>query len=116
MEEKTYIGDLVLLRGGSELDKKTLGSVILRCISSDEPDVISYLDYFPTENFDVSKLKEAQNDCQVRCANKMKNEFAKIVVSIINESEIEPYQNIADRYNYRVYSVIVDEIKKDLNV
>ena len=110
MDEKTYIGDLILLRGTSEIDKQNLGEVILRCISTDNPDVISYSEFLSSDSM---KLKEAQNDCQVRCANKMKNEFAKIVVSITNESEVEDYQIIAERYNYRVHSVVLDEINKD---
>lgn len=112
--ENNFIGDLILLRGVPGSGKTTLGSVILRCVGSDQPDVLSADDYFIDSdgnyNFDVTKLKEAHNDCQVRCANKMKNEFSKIVVAntFTQEWEMKIYFDMAERYNYRVHTVIVE--------
>jgi tRNA uridine 5-carbamoylmethylation protein Kti12 len=112
--ENNFIGDLILLRGVPGSGKTTLGSVILRCVGSDQPDVLSADDYFIDSNgnynFDVTKLKEAHNDCQVRCANKMKNEFSKIVVAntFTQEWEMKIYFEMAERYKYRVHTVIVE--------
>jgi predicted kinase len=112
--ENNFIGDLILLRGVPGSGKTTLGSVILRCVGSDQPDVLSADDYFIDSNgnynFDVTKLKEAHNDCQVRCANKMKNEFSKIVVAntFTQEWEMKIYFDMAERYKYRVHTVIVE--------
>lgn len=112
--ENNFIGDLILLRGIPGSGKTTLGSVILRCVGSDQPDVLSADDYFVDSdgnyNFDVTKLKEAHNDCQVRCANKMKNEFSKIVVAntFTQEWEMKIYFDMAERYKYRVHTVIVE--------
>jgi predicted kinase len=112
--ENNFIGDLILLRGIPGSGKTTLGSVILRCVGSDQPDVLSADDYFIDSNgnynFDVTKLKEAHNDCQVRCANKMKNEFSKIVVAntFTQEWEMKIYFDMAERYKYRVHTVIVE--------
>jgi tRNA uridine 5-carbamoylmethylation protein Kti12 len=120
--EKTYIGDLILLRGVPGSGKTTLGSVILRCLPTDNPDVISADDYFTDEkgnyNFDGSKLKEAHNDCQQRCAEKMRNQFSRIVVAntFTQEWEMELYYEMAERYKYRVHSVIVENRHDNSNV
>jgi predicted kinase len=112
--ENNFIGDLILLRGIPGSGKTTLGSAILRCVGSDQPDVLSADDYFVDSdgnyNFDVTKLKEAHNHCQVRCANKMKNEFSKIVVAntFTQEWEMKIYFDMAERYKYRVHTVIVE--------
>jgi len=112
--ENKFKGDLILLRGIPGSGKTTLGHVILKWMSSDTTDVLSSDDFFMDEkgnyNFDITKIKEAHNDCQVRCANKMKNEFSKIVVAntFTQEWEMKTYYEMAERYNYRVHSVIVE--------
>lgn len=123
MENNTeYTGDLILLRGIPGSGKTTLGKVILRCIISDEPDVISADDYFTDNNgnynFDSSKLKEAHNNCQQRCAEKMKNQFLRIVVAntFTQDWEMDAYYEMAERYNYRVHSVIVENRHNSINI
>jgi hypothetical protein len=58
----------------------------------------------------MDKLKEAHNDCQQRCATLMMNGVVKIVVSntFTQEWEMKPYYEMAERYGYRVHSVIVE--------
>ena len=112
--ENKFIGDLILLRGIPGSGKTTLGHTILKWMSNDATDVLSADDFFMDEkgnyNFDATKIKEAHNDCQVRCANKMKNEISKIVVAntFTQEWEMKTYYEMAERYNYRVHSVIVE--------
>ena len=112
--ENKFKGDIILLRVIPGSGKTTLGHVILKWMSSDTTDVLSSDDFFMDEkgnyNFDITKIKEAHNDCQVRCANKMKNEFSKIVVAntFTQEWEMKTYYEMAERYNYRVHSVIVE--------
>jgi predicted kinase len=114
MKTKNYVGDLILLRGIPGSGKTTLGELILQSPSNETPDVISADDYFIDElgnyKYDVNKIKEAHNDCQVRCANKMKLEAAKIIVAntFTQEWEMEKYYEMAERYHYRVHSVIVE--------
>jgi len=121
MEKNNYVGDLILLRGVPGSGKSTLGSVILRCVISDNPDVISADDYFINKNgeylFDGSKLTEAHNSCHQRCSEKMKNKFSRIVVAntFTQEWEMTPYYEMAERYNYRVHSLIVENRHSGVN-
>lgn len=122
MEEKENIGDLILLRGLPGSGKTTLGKVILQTLSTDTPDVLSADDYFMDEKgnyiFDGSKLKEAHNDCQVRCANKMKLNINRIVVAntFTQEWEMDTYFEMANRYHYRVHSIIVENRHDNVNI
>lgn len=114
MEEKKYVGELIIIKGNDQNEMKILGKTILRCISTDDPDVINIDDQIkdvPIYDLKSTQIVEFKNDCQVRCANKMKNEFTKIVVTVTFESEIESYINIAERYNYKTYIISLDEVK-----
>ena len=65
--------------------------------------------------FDASKLKEAHNNCLTRVKSYMyifsSNENSeRIIVSntFTQEWEMKPYFDIAERYGYKVYSLIVE--------
>ncbi len=122
MSDKEYIGDLILLRGVPGSGKSTLGEVILRCVKGEIPSILSadnfFIDNKGNYNFDPTKLKEAHNDCLLKCAERMKNEFSRIVVAntFTQEWEMEKYYEIADRYNYRVHSVIVENRHEGENI
>jgi predicted kinase len=110
-----YIGELILLRGLPGSGKSTLGEIILYTRGSDNTNaVLSADDYFidvnGNYNFDYTKLKEAHNDCVLRCVERMKNQIVKIVVAntFTQEWEMEKYFEIAERYKYRVHSLIVE--------
>jgi predicted kinase len=116
MEEVTqqYKGDLVLLRGIPGSGKSTLGEIILQTTQQQRPDVLSSDDFFVDDkgnyNFDSTKLKEAHNMCQQKCAERMRLEFSKIVVAntFTQEWEMKPYFEMANRYRYRVHTIIVE--------
>jgi tRNA uridine 5-carbamoylmethylation protein Kti12 len=120
--EKEYVGDLILLRGVPGSGKTTLGNAILFTNQSNIQDVLSADNFFINEKeeyvFDFTKLKEAHNDCQVKCAERMRNEFSKIVVAntFTQEWEMEPYFIMAERYNYRIHTVIVENRHGSKNV
>jgi predicted kinase len=124
MEEMTqeYKGDLILLRGIPGSGKSTLGDVILQTTQQQKPDVLSADNFFIDEkgvyNFDPTKLKEAHNMCQQKCAERMRLEFSKIVVAntFTQEWEMDPYFEMADRYGYRVHSVIVENRHGNKNI
>jgi len=59
--------------------------------------------------FDPSKLKWAHELCRMECERAMKDGI-KIVVSntFTQEWEMKPYFELAEKYGYRVYSLIVE--------
>jgi len=124
MEEMTtqHKGDLILLRGIPGSGKSTLGEIILQTPQKQTPDVLSADNFFVDENgkydFDPSKLKEAHNMCQQKCAERMRLEFSKIVVAntFTQEWEMEPYFEMAKRYGYRVHTLIVENRHGSKNV
>jgi predicted kinase len=67
-------------------------------------------------NFDVTKLKDAHDDCKQRVANRMRENlfnsifFNNIVVSntFTQEWEMKFYRNVAKRYGYKVHTIIVE--------
>ena len=121
MEEK-YIGDLILLRGIPGSGKSTLGGVILHTNQSNVQDVLSADNFFIDDkgnyNFDATKLKEAHNLCQQKCAERMRLEFSKIVVAntFTQEWEMEPYFEMAKRYRYRIHTLIVENRHGSKNI
>ena len=123
MNEKiTYVGDLILLRGIPGSGKTTLGNAILKSDPNDVVDLISADDYFVNENgeyvFEPSKIKDAHLSSQKRCEEKMINNSSKIVIAntFTQEWEMEKYYEMAKKYNYRVFSVIVENRHGNQNV
>ena len=107
-------GELILLRGLPGSGKSTLAKIILQIRESDEPEVLSADDFFVNENgeyeFDSLKIKEAHQYCQFRCSERMRQQKARIVVAntFTQEWEMKIYFDMAERYNYRVHTVIVE--------
>ena len=73
--------------------------------------------------FDVSKLKEAHNNCLSRVKSYMyiyssKENSERIVVSntFTQEWEMKPYFELAEKNGYRVYSLIVENRHGGVNV
>ena len=60
--------------------------------------------------FDASKLKDAHLWCQSIVDSYMRNDFEKVVVSntFTTEKELEPYLELARKYDYQVVSLIVE--------
>ena len=120
--EKEWTGDLILLRGLPGSGKSTLGDVILYTNQLTNQDVLSADNFFIDKNgeyvFDVSKIKEAHNNCQQKCAERMKHEFLKIVVAntFTEEWEMKPYFEMAERYNYRIHTIIVENRHGNKNI
>jgi hypothetical protein len=122
MEEKEFIGDLILLRGIPGSGKSTLGDIILHCPGSNTPDVLSADNFFIDDkgnyNFDPTKLKQAHNECQLKCAERMKLQLSRIVVAntFTEKWEMDSYYEMAERYNYRIHSVIVENRHNSTNI
>ena len=109
MKKESNMKELFLLRGLPGAGKTTLansiGGVHL------EADM-----YFCLEDedgkykFDVSKLKDAHKWCQDQVYLSMAHNCTKIVVSntFTQEWEMQPYFDLAEKYGYRVYSLVVE--------
>jgi len=118
-----YIGDLILLRGVPGSGKTTLGEVILYVPGSNNTNnVLSADDFFIDNNgdyiFDSTKLKEAHNQCQLKCAERMKLQLSKIIVAntFTQDWEMTPYFDMAERYKYRVHTVVVENRHNNKNI
>ena len=115
-------GELILLRGLPGSGKSTLAKIILQVRSTDEPEILSADDFFEMNGkeyeFDATKIKEAHNYCQFRCSERMRQQKARIVVAntFTQEWEMEEYFKMAERYNYRVHTVIVENRHGNENV
>ena len=115
-------GELILLRGLPGSGKSTLAKVILQLPSNAEPEVLSADDFFENKegeyNFDATRLKDAHNYCQFRCSERMRQQKSKIVVAntFTQEWEMDEYFKMAERYNYRVHTVIVENRHNGINV
>ena len=79
-------------------------------------------DFFVDDNgeyiFDGDKIKEAHNYCQVRCSERMRQGIARIVVAntFTQEWEMKTYFEMAERYNYRVHTIIVENRHGNENI
>jgi predicted kinase len=60
--------------------------------------------------FDLNKLGAAHLWCRDRCEDFMKDGVSSIVVSntLTSEKELKPYIELAEKYEYRVVSVIIE--------
>lgn len=102
---KKMTNELFLLRGLPGSGKSTLAkSVGGFHIEADQ--------FFMVDGeykFDASKLKWAHELCGMECERAMKDGI-KVVVSntFTQEWEMKPYFELAEKYGYRVYSLIVE--------
>ena len=115
-------GDLILLRGVPGSGKTTLANVILQQPNNNPQEILSADDFFEGENgeynFDSTKLKEAHNYCQFRCSERMRQQKVRIVVAntFTQEWEMDEYFKMAERYNYRVHTIIVENRHGNENI
>ncbi len=70
--------------------------------------------FFYDENcvykFDISKIKDAHQDCQNKVRNTMYSNIPTIAVSntFTQEWEMKPYFELANEYGYKVFTVVVE--------
>lgn len=104
--------ELFLLRGLPGAGKSTLAKSLesVFCYETDK--------YFENEdgeyNFDPTKLKQAHQWCQDRVEKAMNapNGFPPLRIVVSNTFtqawEMQPYYDLAEKYGYRVYSLVVE--------
>jgi predicted kinase len=110
---------LYLVRGlpgsGKSTFSKTLGGIH---IEADQ----YFVDIEGNYNFDGSKIKLAHEYCRAQTGAWMKTDglqvnVDKIVVSntFTQEWEMEPYYELAKKYGYKVFSIIVENRHEGIN-
>jgi predicted kinase len=99
--------ELFLLRGLPGSGKSTLAKSISEVYY--EADMY-FVDADGNYNFDATQIKDAHNWCQTMTRMAMEYNTPKIVVSntFTQEWEMESYYELAEKYGYRVYSLIVE--------
>jgi predicted kinase len=98
--------ELFLLRGVPGAGKSTLA----KSLGGSHMEADKYFEYEGKYEFDASKLKEAHAWCRNAVTVWMTNSVEKVVVSntFTMEFEMQPYYDLAEKYGYRVYSLIVE--------
>ena len=99
--------ELILLRGLPGSGKSTLAKAIGGLHF--EADMY-FVDENGNYNFDGSQIKDAHAWCQNKVRISMETGVEKIVVSntFTQEWEMKEYYDMAEKYGYRVYSIIVE--------
>lgn len=97
--------ELIIIRGIPGSGKSTFANLI--CNQHVEADM-----YFNIEGeymFDPSKLKEAHEWCRNKAEGWMKEGWNVVVSNTFTqENELKPYYELAERYDYRVHSLIIE--------
>jgi len=101
--------ELVLLRGLPGAGKSTLAKSIAGSKGYIKEADMYFEDRDGNYNFKPSLIKDAHAWCQEEVDFLMKYEH-KVVVSntFTQEWEMQPYYDLAEKYGYRVYSLIVE--------
>lgn len=110
--------ELMLIRGISGAGKSTFA----KSIGGVHYEADMYFMKNGEYQFDVTLLKDAHSWCQTQVSNSMilnltANINKRIVVSntFTQEWEMQPYYDLAAKYGYRVYSLIVENRHGGIN-
>lgn len=111
-KEKPVIKELFLLRGLPGSGKSTLA----KSIGAFNVEADQFFMEDGVYKFDVTKLKWAHELCRMECERAMKDGI-KLSVSntFTQEWEMKPYFELAEKYEYRVYSLIVENRHGGIN-
>jgi predicted kinase len=100
--------------GKSSFAKELVGSDDLVC----EADKYFIDKITGAYNFDANLLGRAHESCHNRVERYMQDSYEKIAVSntFTRDREMKPYFEMAEKYGYRVYSVVVENRHGGINV
>lgn len=98
--------ELYIIRGISGSGKSTLA----KSLGGKHFEADMYFVRDGEYKFDAAKLKDAHEWCRSSVGGLMINEEPKLVVSntFTQEWEMKPYYELAEKYDYIVYSLIVE--------
>ena len=103
--------ELFLLRGLPGSGKSTLAKMLVgdKNYCHKEADMY-FVDRVGNYNFNPSQLKDAHKWCQDEIEFVMKYDHSPVVVSntFTQEWEMQSYYELAEKYGYRVHSLIVE--------
>ena len=102
---------LFLLRGLPGSGKSSLAKALSTAMSGHVESDMFFINRKGEYNFDASKLKEAHEWCRKETEDYMKpHGFDTVIVSntFTQEWEMKPYYEMAEKYGYMVYSLIVE--------
>lgn len=109
---------LYLLRGIPGCGKSTVAEAIIGNVGVHlEADMYHY-DVEGNYNWKPENMGKAHEWCQLGCESAMKQEMSKIVISNTSttEKELKPYYDLAEKYGYMVFSLIVENRHRGVNV
>lgn len=109
---------LLLLRGCPGSGKSTLAKSLTTSMSGHVEADMFFINHKGEYKFDASKLKEAHEWCRKEAEDFMKpHGFDTVIVSntFTQEWEMKPYYELAEKYGYRVYSLIVENRHGGIN-
>jgi len=100
---------LIIIRGIPGSGKSTLAKLLVPEEQIFEADKFWY-DKEGNYNFDMSRLYQAHMWCQQELEFAMEGNYDRLVISntTTTEKEIQPYLDLAKKYDYRVVSLIVE--------
>ena len=106
---------LILVRGVSGSGKSTFAKQISESyLEADQ----YFIDENGNYNFDANKLPLAHKWCQLRTEHMMEDNQPRIIVSntFTREWEMQPYFDLAKKYGYMTFTVIVENRHNGQNV
>jgi predicted kinase len=110
--------ELFLLRGLPGSGKSTLAKMLVgdKNYCHKEADMY-FVDRVGNYNFNPSQLKDAHKWCQDEIEFAMKYDHSPVVVSntFTQEWEMQSYYELAEKYGYRVHSLIVENRHGGIN-
>ncbi len=117
-EAVTVKKSLVILRGVPGSGKSTFAELIA---GGDTGIICCADDFFMQDgkyNWDRSKIGQAHKECQEKCKSLMEKSAPMVIISNTNvkESDFAPYIEMAEKYGYRVFSIIVENRHGGTNV
>lgn len=112
MKDKT----IVLLRGIPGSGKSTTAKELFPNCVHFEADMYWY-DKDGNYNFDITKLANAHAWCEMQVENSMIDGFNVVVSNTLTtEKELNPYLELAKKYDYKVISLIVENRHGGTNI